>query len=180
MTQSTPDIEALVLSDIMRGQTLGIDHGAILGSGTSNEPLGIVNTNGIGAVPFATAGQPTWAETVEFETDVAEANADAATMAYLMRPTMRGKLKTTEKAANTAKFIWENGLVNDYPAAVTTQFDANKLLFGDFSQLLIGMWGALDVVPDRATKVATGGLVMRLFQDADVATRNAQAFSLGQ
>ena len=57
---------------------------------------------------------------------------------------------------------------------------AGQVGFGDFSQALIGLWGALDVVPDRATKVASGGLVMRLFQDADVAVRHPQAFCLGE
>lgn len=180
MNQSTPDIEALVMADIMRGQSLGLDQGALYGSGLGNEPTGIINTSGIGAVPFATANSPTWAETVQFETDVAEANADANTMAYLMRPSLRGKLKTTEKASGTGQFIWQNGRVNDYNAAVTTQMNAGQMLFGDFSQALIGLWGALDVVPDRATKVASGGLVMRLFQDADVAVRHPQAFCLGE
>jgi HK97 family phage major capsid protein len=180
MTQSTPDIEALVLGDIMRGQSLGLDHGALYGSGASNQPTGIVNTSGIGAIAFTTPGKPTWEEIVQFETDVAEANADANTMAYLMRPSMRGTLKSTEKAAGTAKFMWEGGRVNDYNAAVTTQVNAGQILFGDYSQALIGLWGALDVVPDRATKVASGGLVMRLFQDADVAVRHPQAFCLGE
>ncbi|ANB27222.1 hypothetical protein A6F57_19785 [Alteromonas stellipolaris] len=180
MTQSTPDIEALVLGDIMRGQSLGLDHGALYGSGASNQPTGIVNTSGIGAIAFTTLGKPTWQEIVQFETDVAEANADANTMAYLMRPSMRGTLKSTEKAAGTAKFMWEGGRVNDYNAAVTTQVNAGQILFGDYSQALIGLWGALDVVPDRATKVASGGLVMRLFQDADVAVRHPQAFCLGE
>lgn len=180
MNQSTPDIEALVMADIMRGQSLGLDQGALYGSGLGNEPTGIANTSGIGAVSFATPNSPTWAETVQFETDVAEANADANTMAYLMRPSLRGKLKTTEKASGTGQFIWQNGRVNDYNAAVTTQMNAGQMLFGDFSQALIGLWGALDVVPDRATKVASGGLVMRLFQDADVAVRHPQAFCLGE
>ena len=180
MNQSTPDIEALVMADIMRGQSLGLDQGALYGSGIGNEPTGIVNTSGIGAIAFAAPNSPTWAETVAFETDVAEANADANTMAYLMRPSLRGKLKTTEKASGTGQFIWQNGRVNDYNAAVTTQMNAGQMLFGDFSQALIGLWGALDVVPDRATKVASGGLVMRLFQDADVAVRHPQAFCLGE
>lgn len=180
MTQSTPDIEALVLGDIMRGQSLGLDNGALYGTGASNQPTGIVNTSGIGAIAFTTPGKPTWQEIVQFETDVAEANADANTMAYLMRPSMRGTLKSTEKAAGTAKFMWEGGRVNDYNAAVTTQVNAGQILFGDYSQALIGLWGALDVVPDRATKVASGGLVMRLFQDADVAVRHPQAFCLGE
>ncbi|GGA80749.1 hypothetical protein GCM10011369_23380 [Neiella marina] len=178
MMQSTPDIEALVREDIMLGLALSLDSAGLKGTGAANQPLGIINTSGIGAVDLT--GGINWAKTVEFETDVAEANADVNTMAYLMRPSMRGTLKTTEKATGTAKFIWdESNRVNGYNAAVTTQMNAGSMLFGDFSQLMFGMWGALDVVPDRATKVATGGLVMRLFQDVDVALRHPQAFSYG-
>lgn len=176
MIQSTPDIEALVRDDILTGLGLGVDNALLAGSGIGAEPLGIRNTTGIGAVDI-TAGA-TWAKIVELETDVAEAEASATTSAYLMRPTMRGKLKTTEKAANTAQFIWADNNVNGYKAEVTTQMQPNEILFGDFSQSMVGLWGALDIVPDRSTKAASGGLVMRLFQDADVALRHATAFSL--
>lgn len=176
MIQSTPDIETLVRDDIMRGLSLGLDNALLKGSGAANQPTGIINTAGIGAVDIS--GGVNWAKIVELETDVAEANADAATMAYLMRPAMRGTLKTTEKATGTAQFLWgEGGMVNGYNAAVTTEMIAGDILFGDFSQAMVGLWGALDVVPDRATKVASGGLVMRMFQDADVAIRHSQAFS---
>ncbi|GAB2191772.1 hypothetical protein MAH1_33800 [Sessilibacter sp. MAH1] len=177
LVQSTPDIESLVRGDIMTGLALALDNAILKGSGINNEPLGILNAAGIGAVDLT--GGVNWAKIVELETDVAEANASAATSSYVMRPTMRGTLKSTEKAAGTAQFIWGDGSsINGYSAAVTTEMLANQILFGDFAQILVGMWGALDVVPDRATKVATGGLVMRLFQDADVAVRHPQAFSL--
>jgi len=178
MIQSTPDIEALVRNDIMEGLALALDSAGIKGTGAANQPTGIINTAGIGAVDLT--GGVNWAKIVEFETDVAEANADSESMAYLMRPSMRGTLKTTEKAAGTAKFLWgDDNRVNGYQGVVGTQMDAGSILFGDFSQLMFGMWGALDVVPDRATKVKSGGLVMRLFQDVDVAVRHAQAFSYG-
>ncbi len=179
MIQSTPDVESLVRDDIMWGLSLGIDNALLKGSGVGEEPLGIINAPGVGAVDVsAGAGGVDWGKIVELETDVGEANASAATSAYVMRPTMRGTLKTTEKATNTGKFIWdEQNMVNGYQAAVTTEMLAGDILFGDFSQAMVGMWGALDVVPDRSTKVATGGLVMRIFQDADVALRHETAFS---
>jgi len=176
MIQSTPDIEMLVRDDIMDGMALGLDNALLKGTGLNNQPLGILGTSGIGAVDLT--GGANWAKIVELETDCAEANADAMTSAYLMRPTMRGALKTTEKASNTGQFIWDGNSVNGYTAEVTTEMPANQILFGDFSQAMVGLWGALDVVPDKSTKAASGGLVMRLFQDADVAIRHPQAFSL--
>ena len=71
---------------------------------------------------------------VEFETDVASSNADIGSLAYLANAPTRGKLKTTEKAANTAQFIWGDavnpaapgeGTLNGYRAAVTNQLPSN-------------------------------------------------------
>ncbi|WP_105180734.1 phage major capsid protein, partial [Pseudoalteromonas sp. T1lg21] len=126
------DIEALVRNDIMEGLALALDSAGIKGTGAANQPTGIINTAGIGAVDLT--GGVNWAKIVEFETDVAEANADSESMAYLMRPSMRGTLKTTEKAAGTAKFLWgDDNRVNGYQGVVGTQMDAGSILFGDFS-----------------------------------------------
>jgi hypothetical protein len=38
------------------------------------------------------------------------------------------------------------------------------------------MWGALDIVPDTASKAASGGLVLRVFQDIGV--RHAESFCI--
>lgn len=178
MIQSTPDIEMLVLNDIMDGLALGIDNAALLGTGASNQPLGLMNTSGIGAITLSAT--PTWLQMIELETDIAEANADANGIANVMRPSMAGELKGTEKSTGSARYLMEDGRINGYPVATTTQMPVNSILAGDFSQLMVGMWGALDVVPDKATKASSGGLVMRMFQDLDVAARHAQAFTLAE
>lgn len=175
LMQSSPQIEGLIRDDLLSGLALGLDAALLKGTGVGNEPTGIINTSGIGSVDLT--GGVTWAKILEMEADVAEANADADGMAYIMRPTMRQVLKSTEKASSTGKFIWEDGMVNDYRAAVTTQMVPNDILFGDFSQAMMGLWGALDLVPDKSTKAKSGGLVLRVFQDADVAVRHPTAFS---
>ncbi|WP_027858393.1 phage major capsid protein [Marinobacterium jannaschii] len=178
MQQSTPDIDLLIRDDMLRGLGLAVDKAILLGSGVGAEPKGIKNHTGVHAVPVSAWDWPT---IVKFETEVAEANADAASMAYVMRPTLRGTLKTTEKAAGTAKYLWgDDNRVNGYGSAVTTQMIADALLFGDFSQALVGMWGALDLTVDKATKAASGGTVLRVFQDADVALRHGAAFAYGE
>lgn len=179
MQQSTPDIDLLVRDELLRGIGLGIDKAVFLGTGLNNQPLGIKNQTGVHAIPVPAGGWD-WKTIVAFETAVAESNALAASMAYAMRPSMRGTLKTTEKAAGTAKYLWEGDQVNGYPGAVSTQLEADAMLHGDFSQALVGMWGALDLTVDKSTKAASGGTVLRVFQDADVAVRHGAAFAYGK
>lgn len=179
MQQSTPDIDLLVRDEMLRGIGLGIDKAVFLGTGLNNQPLGIKNQTGVHAIPIPAGGWD-WKTIVAFETAVAESNALAANMAYSMRPSLRGTLKTTEKAAGTAKYLWDGDQVNGYPGVVSTQLETDAMLHGDFSQALVGMWGALDLTVDKSTKAASGGTVLRVFQDADVAIRHGAAFAYGK
>jgi len=178
MQQSTPDIGLLARNDLMEGLGLGIDTAIFMGTGLNNQPLGIKNQTGVNAITVP-AGGFDWGSLVDFETEIAEANALADYIAYLMRPSTRGYLKKTEKSAGTAKYLYEDNEVNGYKADVSTIFDNDAILAGDFSQALLGVWGALDLMVDKSTKAASGGTVLRVFQDADVAVRHPSAFAYG-
>lgn len=172
MLQTSGEVENMIRRDLLLGLAEAIDNDAL---------ATILATSGIGAQVIADAGKvPTWAEIVGLETDVDEANALRGNPAYVMRPSMKGTLKSTVKAAGTADFIWANNEVNGYRGASTTQMTAAQILFGDFSQLMIGLWGAVDLTVDRSTKAKSGGTVLRIFQDADTVVRHAGAFSLAQ
>ena len=51
------------------------------------------------------------------------------------------------------------------------------MLFGDFSQLLVGSWGVLDLLVDPYSSSETGAVKIVAFQDVDFAVRHAQAFA---
>lgn len=172
MLQTSGEVENMIRQELLLGLAEAIDNDGL---------ATILATGGIGAQVIADAGKvPTWAEIVGLETDVDEANALRGDPAYVMRPSMKGTLKSTVKAAGTAEFIWADNMVNGMRGASTTQMTAAQILFGDFSQLMIGLWGAVDLTVDTSTKAKSGGTVLRIFQDADTAVRHAGAFSLAQ
>jgi len=182
MIQSSLDVEALVRDDLAKQLALSIDLGALAGSGSSGQPTGIKNTSGINTVDFGTAPDliPTFAQVVEMETKVREDNALGNGGAYISNATMYGALKSVEKAANTAQFVVEpGGTMNGYRTIVSNQVGAGDLYFGDFSQLLIGMFGGLDIVVDPYTASTSGTVRVVALQSCDVAVRHATAFCLG-
>jgi HK97 family phage major capsid protein len=176
MKQSSPDVETLVRSDLIAGAALAIDLGALAGTGLAGQPLGVSNAVGINTQAIALAGSPTHAELVGFETAVLTDNALAGNLNYITTPAIQGYGKTTVLDAGSGRFIMEGGEINGYPVNVTNQAAANSILFGNFADVLIGMWGVLDLSVDTATKAASGGLVLRAFQDVDVAVRHAESF----
>lgn len=177
--QSTPSIEALVRDDLTQALALAIDAGALKGTGSSGQPTGIYATSGINTDSFAGA-TPTWAEIVGLETLVAEDNALLGNLSYIAPASLYGTLKTTAKANNQAIFAVDpDGTMNGYRTIVSNQATAGYLLFGNFSDCLIGMWGGLDLTVDPYTASTTGTVRVVALQSVDVAVRHAVSFALG-
>ena len=97
-----------------------------------------------------------------------------------VNPAQRGALKTTEKATNTAQFVWEPGnTVNGYRTETSNQVTAGDVFFGNFADLLIGMWAGLDLMVDPYSGSTAGTVRVVALQDIDIAVRNAVSFCYG-
>ena len=176
MIQSSLDVENLIRDDLAQSMAIAIDNAALEGSGSSGNPTGITNTSGINTVSLSSAAAPTFAEMVSIETAVAVDNALMGDLAYIIHPSNYGTLKTTAKANNTAEFVAVNNEVNGYPVVVSAQLTANNYVFGNFSDLLIGFFGGLDIVVDPYTSSSSGNVRVVALQSVDVAVRHAVSF----
>ena len=174
LLQSSIDIEAFVRDDIAKKIALELDRTAIYGTGSSNQPLGLKDTSGIGSQSLTSFG--TFAEYIGMETDVAVANAEGGSMKYLINASARGALKSTEKASNTGMFVFADNQINGYDAIVSNQLANNDAIFGDFSQFIVGMWSGLDLTVDPYAGATAGTVRIIALQDIDYAIRQAGAF----
>ena len=192
LMQSSIDVEAFVRSDLATVLALAIDLAALHGTGASNQPTGIAATSGIGSVAGGTNGlAPAWSHIVGLETEVAIDNADIGRLSYMTNAKVRGKLKQTAKVASTdSVMIWGDSdtPLNGYPAFVTNQVSStldkgtstgvcSAIFFGNWADLLIGMWGGLDILVDPYTGSTAGTTRIVALQDVDVAVRHAQSFA---
>ena len=178
MMQSSLDIENLVRNDLSTGIALAIDNGALQGSGSSGQPTGIKNTSGINAPTAFAAANPTFAEVVAMETAVAEDNALMGNLAYILPASMMGALKTTAKDSGSGLFVADGNEINGYNAVVSNQVTAGDLYFGNFADLLIGMYGGLDITVDPYTASTSGTVRIVALQTVDVAVRHAVSFAV--
>lgn len=196
LIQSSIDVEAFVRADLAMVIAQTILTASINGSGSSNQPTGILNTSGIGSVAIGTnGGAPTYDAMVDLETAVANANAAAGSLAYLTNTKVRGKLRKTQQFASTNGVpVWgkgvESGLgdVLGYDAYVTNAVPStldkgtstgvcSAAVFGNWADLLIGMWGGLDVMLDPYTGSAAGTKRVVALQDLDIAVRRVASFA---
>jgi HK97 family phage major capsid protein len=195
MIQANPDIENLARLDMAESVAIGMDSTIGYGTGSNGQPLGIINTAGIGSVTLgggaskvfpAILGGGThdcgdWADYVDLETALAANNLDAGSMRYIMNSSVKGALKQTLRAAAAgADFIMTAANeVNGYLVVVSNQMQTNDVLFGNFQDCVVGMWSGLDLLIDPLTQSASGQVILTVHQDFDVAVRRPQSFALG-
>jgi HK97 family phage major capsid protein len=187
LRQSTVDAEAFVRDDLGFSLSEGVDSAIYNGSGVAPIPEGIIPQLGVGQ-ETAWDATKAWAKIVAMETAVESANALAGSLRYVTTPGIKGLLKTTPRLANTIALpIWgDDNAMNGYPALSSTNVpknlgtntDEHALLFGDFSQVILGEWGALEIIVDPYTRADYGEYVINAHLLADIAIRHIEAFNL--
>ena len=191
MAQSDPSAEAVVRDDLLNAVAAKLEDVTIEGGG-SNEPTGITQTTGIGSVAIGTnGGAPTWASVVNVVKEVEADNAALSdNMAFLTNPKVKAKLSATAKGSGDSVMIleapWDQlygynmGVTSHVPSDLTkgsTSGSCSALIFGDFSQLMMGFWSSPDVLVDPYTGGSAGNTRVIVMQDVDVAVRHAQSFA---
>lgn len=191
--QATPDIEQLIRADFVALLADAIDTAAINGSGSSSQPTGILQTSGIGSVAGGTNGlSPHLDHLLDLKKEVAVDNADVATCGYLTNAKVEAvlaKLKDSDAAYLLSPYGTELGrtqiagrrleVSNNVPSDLTKGSGTNlsAIIYGNFSDLLIGMFGQLEILVDPFTDFARGTVGVRALQSIDIAVRHPESFA---
>jgi hypothetical protein len=51
------------------------------------------------------------------------------------------------------------------------------VFFGNFNDLIVGLWGGLDLTVDTSSLSKSGGIRIVAFQDADIVLRREESFT---
>jgi HK97 family phage major capsid protein len=177
--QSSPDIEQLIRNDLSYLLAQAIDSALIKGGGT-NEPTGVLATVGIQTANLATL---TWANVLAMLQKLDISNATAANIVASMK--VKAKLQGTLKASGIAGYLMENGQMADLPVYFSNQVaektgspNTGKLIAGDWSQVMLGIWSEIDILvnPFAETAYSKGNVLLRAMATVDIAVRQPEAF----
>lgn len=181
LQQSTPAVDGIVVEDLVIAQALGIDLAVLHGTGSNGQPTGIASTSGINTVDL-TAADPTYAEIVQIIKEVMADNAlpmNTATVRWIIEANGWEALSTTPKQGSGVEgnfILGENERIKGYPYTMSNQVTDEQYFFGDWSQVLVGEWGGLEVNVDPYTHSLRGRIRFVTFKTVDVAVRQPTAF----
>lgn len=184
--QASLDVEAFIRNDLAAVHALAWDAATLHGTGNNNQPTGIYAASDVNSV--AMGGTPTFGKLVDMVTEVAKDNALMGTLAFVTTPGMAGKLAQTVVAASTdTRMIWGGSLtegnVAGYRAVASNQVSAtlgggseHGVIFGNWSEVMIGTWGVMELVVDPYALKKQGMVEVTSFQLCDIALRHGQSF----
>lgn len=189
LRQTSVDVENLIKNKILECHATMIDRAAFVGSGQNGQPTGVLNTTGIVKVAAGdNGGAVDWKKVVALETAINSANANRGRMAYATNAKVLGELKTTEKFANSARPLSEDGKVlNGYPMEWTnlipsdlkkgTGTGLSALIFANWADLVVAQWGGIDFVIDPYTAALQAEIIMVLNAWNDVKVVEPKSFA---
>ena len=170
LAQDTLGVENMIRQDIVNAINEKLE-ATILGAGAGdlNTPAGLfhgyADTNVIAD----------FGDIADLEATVEEKNV-YGNCKYIVSPKAKAKLRSTIKGTAGVGMIMENGAIDGTEALATSNVPTGKMLYGDFSNLVIGQWDSviLDVVRDTES-LANGcvTIVVNAYFDAKVAREGA-------
>ncbi|WP_209846540.1 phage major capsid protein [Rhizobium herbae] len=167
-------LENLLRSDLAFVLAQALDKAAIAGTGLANQPTGILTA----IAEHATA---------EAELSDAAANLIAAltiddvtgTTAFLTNPALLAVARKVKDS--TGRTIPASEIFHGEKIVSSNQVPAdgaeNPLIFGAWSNLMVGYWSGVDILANPYSDANKGGLRLHAFLDADIAVRHPEAFA---
>lgn len=172
--QNSVALENVLRADLAFVLAQALDKAAIAGTGASNQPTGIITA--------ITESTTTSTELSDVAADlIADIELDdvTGTGGFFTNPALLAiarKIKDTTGRTISQSEIFHNQSVtaSNQVAAITGE---QPLIYGVWSNLMLGYWSGVDILANPYSDANKGGLRLHAFLDADIAIRHNQAFA---
>jgi len=172
LIQTSNSVEEKLRNDIIASIRESLDQAFINGNGVK-APLGILTMSGTTIVSLGTNGAViTYDSVLELEQKLFEANVNKESIKFLISPKMQRVLKKTKMDDGSGLMVLDkDGLLgykyevsNYVPNNLTkgTGTNLTAILAGDFSSVMVGQWGGINIVVDNLTKAEDGETSLKI------------------
>ena len=144
LVQTSAGAEELIRQDIINAINSKLE-ATILGEeeGDLTKPAGIFSVIKPSAHTISN-----FADICNAESDIEDANV-IGELKYVMSNKAKAALRSMQKSAKTTQLVMENGQIDGTQVLNTSHVSGKKFAYGDWSNLAIGQFGALDLVVDN-------------------------------
>ncbi|QCD44448.1 phage major capsid protein [Campylobacter mucosalis] len=138
---------------------------------------GIFEVSGVPSIEgYLTA--PALDKTLKFADMLDENNANLSNAKFAFKNSDVSKLKATPRGVSTEKMLIEtNGDLQGYPYFTTQLIKSGDVAFGDFSDIFIGSFGAIELLTHNERG---GDVILELYMDVDAKLGREKSFVISK
>lgn len=193
--QTNRSVDQMIMQDIMSAMAQALQAAVINGSGSSGQPTGILNTSGIQSVAIGTnGGAITFAKAMELWSAIAQADCNMDKFKWLTNPKVQGKaMQIPVDTGSGAMIVTYNNNFGGSPNAIanyplystssvpstltkgTSSGVCSALIGGDFSQVVVGQFGGVEIIVDNISQARSGYTALTINQYCDVVVKQPAA-----
>lgn len=194
LAQSTPAADQIVFDDIIAQHAVALDIAVLYGTGSGNQPTGVGVVAGTNLIAMGTNGlAATLAKIYEGMREIEIDNAFSDNVRFVTTPGIKYSMAGIARIASTdSRTLWEtqSNTVEGVSAFSTNNLPSNltkgssngichAAIMGDFSQVMVGEWGAgAEIIVDPFTLARRNLIQITSIQFADVQVRVPSAFAV--
>lgn len=173
LNMSALQLESMIIAHMKREIKALLEKDLLYGEGSDDSPItGIFNTSGVQTINDYFSA-PDYAKTADFQAKLSAIGYNPDNLAFIANAGTQRLLKTslyTDKSRTDRYLMNEKGdFLCGYKFVLSGHVSDNHIVFGDFSDVVIGMWSTLQV---QALKNDEGDVVFTGFFDVDVALKD--------
>lgn len=165
LVQQSSGCEALIRQDIIQAINSKLEETILSeAEGDLTKPAGIFSVINPSSHTISN-----FADLCNAESDIEDANV-IGELKYVMSNKAKAALRSMQKSAKTTQLVMENGQIDGTQVLNTSHVGGKKFAYGDWSNLAIGQFGAIDLTVDSYSQATKGvvRLVINAFFDAKV------------
>lgn len=180
LLQSQPSVDEIVRRSIGTTLMQAIDLAGLEGTGTGGQPTGVANTSGVNTLTAAAGGTLTYAEALTALGAIEADNIATDRAAWIMNPLDYARIANTAVDAGSGQFVIDpkSSTLLGRRVIQTTKASAGSVYLGVWEQLLVALFGGVDLIVDPYTNATSAKIAITSHMLADVNVRHAEAFNV--
>lgn len=170
LIQDATNVDAVIMADLSKAVYDKLE-ATILGSAAGEsgvKPAGIFYNASVTNTPY-------FRDVCNAEAELEEANVN--NFVYVASPKAKAAMRAMTYNDKT-RTVFDQNTLDGVPVFTTSNIAENKYIIGDFSNMVIGQWGALDIVVDTVTLAANAEILLVINAWFDVCIARSTAFQL--
>ncbi len=177
--------EAAIMADLGRAVGGKIDQAIFNATTITGAPVSISATSGCGTITEAafSDGVSVMKDLVAAEQELGLAGGLEGALSYVCSPELISQIKRGVQVASVSAGL-DGMLVNGYPIKFTNGCSksagaSGDFVYGDFSKLIVGLFGGVDIMVDPYTQAANGQTRLVVNNYLDFGVTNGAGFVKG-